>query len=796
MKQVSNNYINNIKTNGRQISAVITFANHTPLVNEDINSMVISTNGNILKSVMTQIELDTNVEIPEKTNFNVVFGVKTTGEYEYINFYNFIVKTCDFNADTRSYRILAYDYMLDSMIKYDDEPLNITYPITVKNYLNAICTKFNWTLATNTFANDDTEIAKERFENINYTYRDILDDIAEVTGSIICFRQNELNVIYPTDSSFTLDEEYLKDKNVTIKEKVGPINTVVLSRSAESDNIYYPETLPENPIEFKIIDNQIMNDNDRNIFLPDIYDKLNGLEYYTYDFDTFGLGFMEIGDKYSISLQNVLYPTLILNSEFKVMQGGFEEKLYVDITNKNQTDYTVATPDERNTSLIVDKVNGVITSITENYYTKVEINQTVDGLQTQITQNSGDITTLQQTIEGVSLDITKAGNNLVKNTMLWNYDYWLSNSYSKYIESATPPIETDVYWYCTETSGSYEKGIIYDYNNGSWVATELLRSDLNNSAEDLTQIKILESNETNDNFLSKRAWRFNFDGSEVTFDNTEGLFSNIFEISPTQNEITFSFKAKTNITSGGLYIYLYLFDSTQFSMNDMANHINGIYSFQLTESFDYTQLYKKILIPKLSNVVDVYLDSTAPSDITKLWLKEIDGVFYVYKYNNESQEWEINNEGYNCKDQNNTYYRFYQINNNNVAYYETNANMNTVAGQLFFIDARENNYHSYLEAIIGDIKVEYGKLSDWQPARDESYGINFRADGNGLKISKADNNVILDEDELTGYYKSSKMFSINKNEVYSEVARSIINNVNGLITKKLNNGIYIRYIKE
>ena len=126
MKLVSNGYKNAITTNGRQIDAKITFGT-TTLGKDDINSLTISTNGGLLKSIMTQIELDSNVNIPEKTNFNAQFGVLVNGEYEYINYYNFIVKTSEYNADTLSYKIVAYDYMLESMVKYDDEPLELTY---------------------------------------------------------------------------------------------------------------------------------------------------------------------------------------------------------------------------------------------------------------------------------------------------------------------------------------------------------------------------------------------------------------------------------------------------------------------------------------------------------------------------------------------------------------------------------------------------------------------------------------------------------------------------------------------
>ena len=100
---------------------------------------------------------------------------------------------------------------------------------------------------------------------------------------------------------------------------------------------------------------------------------------------------------------------------------------------------------------------------------------------------------------------------------------------------------------------------------------------------------------------------------------------------------------------------------------------------------------------------------------------------------------------------------------------------------------------------IGDIKVEYGPKTDWSQRDDEVYSINHKMDEIGYTIKKGDNRLFLDEDEMTGYYQNNKIFYINKNEVFSHISKSIINNIDGLITKKVsvnNDTIYIRYIEE
>lgn len=56
--------------------------------------------------------------------------------------------------------------------------------------------------------------------NIGYKYRDVLDDLSEVTGSCICINNNdELELRYINNTNDTIDEEFFKDINVNFGEK-------------------------------------------------------------------------------------------------------------------------------------------------------------------------------------------------------------------------------------------------------------------------------------------------------------------------------------------------------------------------------------------------------------------------------------------------------------------------------------------------------------------------------------------------------------------------------------------------
>ena len=511
-----------------------------------------------------------NVQVEKNT---ISTEYEKYGAYDYVNYGNYIVKDIEKQEDTNSYKITCYDKMLYSMKDYVS--LNITYPITIRNYLNAICNRLGLTFknANDTFANYNKQIPNELYidsdgKSLGYTFRDVLDELAQVTASTICINEEDdeleiryinqtvgKNLLNPNrliqtaangitcsydkdtqiitfngtctadnttfyfsnsvqdisevigglttltayyisgsvtnyfywrinnsgwtksknynllniatnkiisnivnesftlaNSSFsfrfdngsvadnlkikvmvandldttyepygdTIDEEFLKDVNVNFGEKYGPINTIVLSRSAGADNIYYPSTLPENPIEIKISDNQIMNGNNRADFMQEIYNKLNGLEYYINDYTSPGICYYNVCDKYNVMIGDTFYSCVMFNDEVNVTQG-LEENVYTDLPEESVTDYTKADKDDRMLNqayIIVDKVNKQINSLVSRVqdveiktdddsskigqletsvsqlqtdtYTKTEINQKLtDGSVTKVQTISG-----------------------------------------------------------------------------------------------------------------------------------------------------------------------------------------------------------------------------------------------------------------------------------------------------------------------------------------------------------------------------------------------------------------------
>lgn len=381
MKVRSEKFKEQIKEMGRELDSRITFG-ETVLGSEELNAVTPSFQGAILKSVMKQLDIDSNVEIPKGTILRYELGLKIDDEYEYIDFGEYIVKSVEKSEDTLSYKIVCYDQMLFTMQEY--KSLDIEYPTTVRNYIYELCNKVGLVFVNeyDEFANYDKEIPSDLYKDLGYTYRDVFDELAQVTASTICLNNNnDLEIRYITETNDVIDEEYFRDINVNFGEKFGPVNTIVLSRAANSDSVYFPEELPENPYEIRISENQIMNFDNRVDFLPAIYEKLNGLEFYTNDFSSTGVCYYDLCDRYSVKIGENTYSCVMFNHELLVTQG-LEENIYTELPEQTETDYTKADKTDRKinkASLIVDKQNNLIQGVVESvsqYDTRINENTT------------------------------------------------------------------------------------------------------------------------------------------------------------------------------------------------------------------------------------------------------------------------------------------------------------------------------------------------------------------------------------------------------------------------------------
>jgi hypothetical protein len=325
------------------------------------------------------------------------FGVKAPGDtdYSYLEYGTHIVKEKKFDEEQDTILLECYDLMLLSMVPYD---LHMEYPVTVAEYLDAVCTRFGWAKRYTTFVNSDKVIEEEKYD-AGYTFRDVLDEIAQVAGGMIAFVGDELDVIYPTDSGETIDSSNLK--TLKMGESYGPVNSVVLSRSPQEDNIYRQDDdsiATYGITEIRIENNQIM-DSHREDFIDGILGALLGLSFEMYELESFGIGYLSLGDFFTIQTPDgENHTALMLCDDMKITQG-LTETSHLETPEVTETDYSAASETDRvlnKTILKVDKQSQEITALVSK----------TENIESDVAGLSGTVTRMSEVmIDSDSVDI-------------------------------------------------------------------------------------------------------------------------------------------------------------------------------------------------------------------------------------------------------------------------------------------------------------------------------------------------------------------------------------------------------
>lgn len=244
MKIVNEKFIESLK-GARNISAILTYNSNKSyriLTNEasenittELNELLATEKGayevkdnqllkinpsfnvNLFKTVCKSLEIETTENIAANEKINIKIGVKVDEDYQFLNYGNYIVKNSTYQADTDTYLLVAYDKMMESMIKYDDNPLSITYPIEHKNLIIAICEKLNWSYEIDDYLNSNAIIDKDLYSDQNLTYRDILDDLLTAVGENLLFDLNDKLVNKKIENSF-LSDNIMGGNSLYLKE--------------------------------------------------------------------------------------------------------------------------------------------------------------------------------------------------------------------------------------------------------------------------------------------------------------------------------------------------------------------------------------------------------------------------------------------------------------------------------------------------------------------------------------------------------------------------------------------------
>lgn len=405
------------------------YAQIADIKSEDINELRYYFDGALYCSVMRCLEVKLKGNWTDRVKKGLLLdGLRLIlthpeGDKAEIGYGCFIIaEEPEYDAAQNTTSVIAYDELYPSMQPYAMS-LDWTNGITVKNYLIAILNKLGIAYDENSLklmANADVKITSEKFidvENDNtesaYTYRDVLDEIAKASGVTFGFKNSiggdpfKLYAIKPVESGYIIDESNLH--SVSVGAKYGPVKAVMLSREPQEDNVYLKaDGYKSTDATVKISNVEIMEDTDNNSyrenFMSGILSNVLNTEYYLYELDSYGIGFLNFGDIFTLKVCNreggvvgaeKSYKTIFMRTDMTVSQG-VKEKSKLEAPQATSTDYSAAESASdkllKKTMIKVDKQEQRITALVKESDDKYsEFTQTINGIKVEIVDTKNDL---------------------------------------------------------------------------------------------------------------------------------------------------------------------------------------------------------------------------------------------------------------------------------------------------------------------------------------------------------------------------------------------------------------------
>ena len=422
MISCSANFKSEFLTFGRQLKASVTIGS-TTYTEDYVSSVIPEFEGELLTAVMRSltIEIIGVTSVADEASVSATISVLHGSSWETLTLSTYTVYEQEYDDGADILTVKCYDGMLKAM---KDFSVSVTYPTTVKGLLQAICTACGYTLGTTTFANSSHAVASNPYDGLGYTYRDVITEIAQAAGRTAVVTGTSLKLLAPTASNFTITASDLR--SIVIGEHFGPVNSVVLSRQPQEDNVYQQDStsISANGLhEIKIANNLLM-DGDRAGYLPALFTAVSGMEFDTAEISHFGLPWLDVCDLYTCTDLDGTNHTLIALQNSCSIGKGCTGSMQTVMPEMSKTDYKKAASSTeksvRITELYVDKVAGEIVSLASDVqeldgeYTTLssQVTQTAEAITAEVTRATGAESSLSssisQTAEAITAEVTRA----------------------------------------------------------------------------------------------------------------------------------------------------------------------------------------------------------------------------------------------------------------------------------------------------------------------------------------------------------------------------------------------------
>ena len=332
MINVTDKFKQAMKEPVKMVTASLVLDDNTVITGQDkLIKITIDSSGHLFGTATSVINIElfgTNYNLVDHT-FSVVAktlidAVNDTWEEANLGLFYVEESTADFEKKTT--KIKGYDLM-GKLAKTPYNSGTIQFPCTVKELINQLAGRFDFTVDTNldTLPNITYQIPEDLYAKIsNCTYRDILGEIAGATATIAVFNGKTLSF---RDSKKKPDEDeiwtYDNLKTLKYKPKYGPVNSLVLARTPQEDNVAVADNASvanNGRTEVKLANNEILDDDRRKLITP-IFDSVKDFTHHPFEAETTGFGWYKPGD------------LVLTQASGKVMNGQVKGNLKQSTTN-------------------------------------------------------------------------------------------------------------------------------------------------------------------------------------------------------------------------------------------------------------------------------------------------------------------------------------------------------------------------------------------------------------------------------------------------------------------------------
>lgn len=261
--------------------------------------------------------------------------------------------------DTTTFK--AFDHMIKTHETYDVTELGVTFPISVGGLVEAIATHSGLTITT-AGVNLDKIISNDKWSGFEeVTYRNILDELAQATGTGMVVYNEHLDM---KEFNALPKEEVNEDDlfSLSLKQEFGPVNVINLKDSETKTEYRYPsnwETIPKDKrAEIVIEDNQIMKGSSA-VYAPTLLAELASYKYYPFEADTQGFGYLMPLDVVDVvDLDNTKHKSVVMHSTLKI-DSDVKEAFKALPPVMHKTENKVIKPEDRKLNRVVGQGAGV-----------------------------------------------------------------------------------------------------------------------------------------------------------------------------------------------------------------------------------------------------------------------------------------------------------------------------------------------------------------------------------------------------------------------------------------------------